>query len=141
MEGRALWQLGRLRAHQGQHSDGNKLKREGMLLMETVLGPNHLDIAKCCTGDSRCLLLPSCGPKSQCLTARSGAGMARTCCLLHAYAEAEDHYGRAYGILSDSLGAEHLMVLDTMLEHAGVLIALSRFTHAEQVFRTVLDMR
>ena len=50
MEGRALWQLGRLVAHQGQHADGKQLKREGMLLMETVLGHNHPDIAKCCAG-------------------------------------------------------------------------------------------
>ena len=67
--------------------------------------------------------------------------MARTCCLLHSYAEAEDFYGRAYSIYSDSLGSEHALVLDTMTEHAGVLIALSRFTHAEQVYRTVMDMR
>ena len=67
--------------------------------------------------------------------------MARTCCALHAYSEAEDYYGRAYSILSDSLGAEHQTVLDTMSEHASVLIALSRFTHAEQVYRTVLDLR
>ena len=51
MDGRALWQLGRLLAHQGQHSEGKKLKREGMLLMEATLGPDHLDVAKCCTGD------------------------------------------------------------------------------------------
>ncbi len=71
----------------------------------------------------------------------NAAGIARTCGLLHAYSEAEDYYGRAYGILTDSLSAEHRMVLDTMTEHAGVLIALSRFSHAEQVYRTVLDMR
>ncbi len=75
------------------------------------------------------------------LTACGVVGMARTCCSLHAYSEAEDYYGRAYSILSDSLGAEHSLVLDTMTDHAGVLIALSRFTHAEQVYRTVLDMR
>ena len=27
-------------------------KGEGMLLMEAMLGPDHLDIAKCCTGDN-----------------------------------------------------------------------------------------
>ncbi len=52
MEGRALWQLGRLAGHQGRYSDGKQLKQEGMLLMEAVLGPDHLDVAKCCTGDS-----------------------------------------------------------------------------------------
>lgn len=143
MEGRALWQLGRLLAHQGQLSDGNKLKREGMLRMETMLGPDHLDIAKCCTGASVAYLAVIlagifCRGLS---TAGNSAGMARTCCSLHAYSEAEDYYGRAYSILSDSLGANHPRVLDTMTEHAGVLIALSRFNHAEQVYRTVLDMR
>ena len=52
MEGRALWQLGRLAGHQGYHSDARRLKGEGMLLMEAMLGPDHLDIAKCCTGDN-----------------------------------------------------------------------------------------
>ena len=52
MEGRALWQLGRLLVHQGHYKDGIKLKREGMKLMEVVLGADHMDIANCCTGGS-----------------------------------------------------------------------------------------
>ena len=145
MEGRALWQLGRLMAHQGDHKDGINLKREGMKLMETVLGGAHLDIADCCTGGRIssahppcCVVMKSSGMPS-CI--RSRAGLARTCCALHAYSEAEDYYGRAYGIQSDALGEEHSTVLDTMAEHAGVLITLSRFAHAEQVYRTVLELR
>ena len=55
MEGRAVWQLGRLLAHQGLYKDGMMLKREGMGLMEVVLGAGHMDIASCCTGEAAAL--------------------------------------------------------------------------------------
>ena len=51
MEGRALWQLGRLLGHEGQHAEAAVQKLEALVLLEQVLGRNHLDIAKCCTGE------------------------------------------------------------------------------------------
>lgn len=50
MQGRALWQLGRLQGHQGHHEKAATMKLEALKLLERALGKEHLDIAKCCTG-------------------------------------------------------------------------------------------
>lgn len=89
-------------------------------------------------------------PTCECWSTRSGrtdrihalaAGLGKTHCALYKYPQAEDFYGRAYAIQSDALGSEHPEVLRTMTAHASVLLILGRFSHAEEVYRTVLDMR
>lgn len=52
MQGRALWQLGRLEGHRGKHEEAATLKLDALQRLERVLGKEHLDIAKCCTGES-----------------------------------------------------------------------------------------
>ena len=52
MQGRALWQLGRLEGHRGQHERAAALKLAALQRLERVLGPDHLDVAKCCTGET-----------------------------------------------------------------------------------------
>lgn len=69
------------------------------------------------------------------------AGLAKTHCKLYRYPAAEDCYGRAYAIQSEALGSEHPEVLHTMTAHASVLLILGRFAHAEEVYKTVLEMR
>lgn len=51
MQGRALWQLGRLEWHRGLQERAAALKLDALQRLERVLGTDHLDVAKCCTGE------------------------------------------------------------------------------------------
>lgn len=52
MQGRALWQLGRLQGREGYHEQALATKLEGLALIEKMVGKDHLDVAKCCTSAS-----------------------------------------------------------------------------------------
>ena len=61
MQGRALWQLGRLEGHRGKYKQAATLKLDALQRLERILGTEHLDIAKCCTGESTDTLLALIG--------------------------------------------------------------------------------
>lgn len=55
-QGRALWQLGSVLGDQGQFKNAEVPLRDALVILESELGSDHLDIAKACNGSHTALI-------------------------------------------------------------------------------------
>ncbi|KAK9813267.1 hypothetical protein WJX72_011692 [[Myrmecia] bisecta] len=116
-QARALWQIGTALSEQGKFKDAEGPLEESVQMLEEELGPDHLDLAKACTGFAVVLYK------------------------LDKLQRAQDLYARSFEIQSSKLGNEHPEVASTMNNTAGLLKHMGKYEDAEIVYRTVLTMR